>query len=182
MFSYANAAGTDAESRAGLPRGYRMTSARLQSAVARSKAQGRLALYFGCLGRLGHFLHKPTGPLLWDIPAELEIPWTLAHMDGGLLKNGERPDTYDGKVYWTCGGLTLWYALYWWDRSFDHRGASNSGFYVRGFAWPEAQDAFDYACSVFPQVVARQKHPLVLQEPVSALVSQPSRDTRKEGP
>lgn len=87
-------------------------------------------------------------------------------MDGGLLKNGERPDVYDGKVYWTCGGtpeMAFWYAFYWWDRSADARGASNSGFYVRGFGWPEAQEAFDYACQQFPWVIARQKHLLVLQ-------------------
>ena len=71
----------------------------------------------------------------------------------------------DGRVYWTAGGnKAFWYAFYWWDRSVDKRGASNSGFYVRGFGWPEAQAAFDYALSQFPHVVARQKYPLVLQE------------------
>ncbi len=86
-------------------------------------------------------------------------------MDAGLLKNGKRPDVCDGKVFWTCGGTTLWYAFFWWDRSVDRRGACNSGFYVRGFGWPEAQAAFDYACAEFPNVVARQRHPLILQDP-----------------
>jgi hypothetical protein len=85
-------------------------------------------------------------------------------MDTGLLKNGKHADSPDGRVWWTCGGLTFWYAFFWWDRSVDTRGACNSGFYVRGFGWPEAQEAFDYACAAYPQVVARQKHPLVLQE------------------
>lgn len=85
-------------------------------------------------------------------------------MDTGLLKNGEVLDTPTGKVYWTCGGKdAFWYAFYWWDRSVDSRGNSNSGFYVRGFGWPCAQEAFDYACSAFPAIVTRQKFPLVVQ-------------------
>lgn len=87
-------------------------------------------------------------------------------MDGGLLKNGKRRDVYDGKVFWTCGGLEFWYAFFWWDNSVDRRGASNSGFYVRGFGWPEATAAFEYACEQFPQVVGRQRQPLVLQDRV----------------
>lgn len=86
-------------------------------------------------------------------------------MDGGLLKNGKSTDVYDGKVFWTCGGLSFWYAFFWWDRSGDTRGASNSGFYVRGYGWPEAQQAFDYACAQFPHIVARQHQPLILIEP-----------------
>jgi hypothetical protein len=85
-------------------------------------------------------------------------------MDTGLLKNGKIPDVVSGKVYWTCGGdKSFWYAFYWWDRSVDSRGSSNSGFYVRGFGYPEMQEAFDYACSLFSNVIARQPHPLVLQ-------------------
>lgn len=88
-------------------------------------------------------------------------------MDGGLLNNGKRSDVYDGKVFWTCGGrdlkTDLWFAFYWWDRSIDRRGASNSGFYVHGFPWPEAEAAFAFACSQWPQVITRQRQPLVLQ-------------------
>ncbi len=85
-------------------------------------------------------------------------------MDTGLLKNGEHDDIYDGRVFWTCGGLSFWYAFFWWDRSGDSRGNSNSGFYVRGFGWPEAPAAFAYACEQFPGIVARQRLPLILQE------------------
>jgi hypothetical protein len=137
---------------------------RLAQAVEAGRQQGKLALYFGCWNQLGHYLHGPGGmgerEALQRAP---RLPWSMAHMDGGLLKNGKHRDTYDGKVFWTCGGRTFWYAFFWWDRSKDTRGASNSGFYVRGFGWPEPQEAFDYACSVFPNVVGRQHHPLVLQ-------------------
>lgn len=142
---------------------------RLQKAIDAGKAQGKLALYFGCMDRPGHYLHDSSGRTVRDEQQKDKgFPWSLALMDGGLLKNGKRPDIYDGKVYWTAGGLSFWYSFFWWDRSVDSRGASNSGFYVRGFGWPEAQEAFDYACGVFPRVVVRQRQPLILQEPVPA--------------
>lgn len=94
------------------------------------------------------------------------FPWTLGLLDGGLLRNGKREDIPDGRVYWTCGGTSLdelWYAFYWWDRSVDKRGQCNSGFYVYGFKRDDAEAAFAYACTVYPNVVARQKFPLDLQ-------------------
>lgn len=133
----------------------------LQAAVAAGQALGKLALYFGCWERTGHYLHSPGGGHIWE-PRAAGLPWSLGLMDGGLLK---RPDVYDGRVYWTAGGLSFWYAFFWWDRSVDSRSASNSGFYVRGFGWPEPQAAFDYAAAEFPKVVARQARPLILQEP-----------------
>jgi hypothetical protein len=139
-------------------------SRKLQAAIDAGREQGRLALFFGA-NPMGHYLHHPSGQKIWnncDVPA---LPWNVGLMDGGLLKNGKRPDVYDGKVYWTVGGLSLWYAFFWWDRSGDTRRASNSGFYVRGFGWPETTAAFEYACSQFPRIVARQHHPLVLQAP-----------------
>lgn len=127
---------------------------------------GKLALYFGCWDRVGHYLHHQDGKTIYDPKVQLAgFPWSVGLLDGGLLNNGKRADICDGKVFWTCGGSTFWYAFFWWDRSVDGRGASNSGFYVRGFGWPEARWAFDYACAAFPKVVARQKQPLALQAP-----------------
>lgn len=137
---------------------------KLQAAIDLGRQQGRLALFFGA-DPMGHYLHHPNGRKLWESDRPQGFPWTDGLMDGGLLKNGKRPDVYDGKVYWTCGGTAFWYAFFWWDRSGDSRGASNSGFYVRGFGWPEAEAAFAYASEVFPHIVKRQKHPLILQEP-----------------
>jgi hypothetical protein len=135
---------------------------RLEIAVEAGKVLGKAALYFGCWDQPGHFLHDPEGGHVWHPPSD--FPWTERHMDSGLLANGEIKDDPTGRVYWTCGGdKAFWYAFYWWDRSGDRRGACNSGFYVRGFGWPEAPAAFDYACAAFPRIVARQKYPLVLQ-------------------
>jgi hypothetical protein len=141
----------------------------LQLAIDKGKEKGKLALYFGCWDRSGHFLHDINGSTVWHnygLPSDL--PWDETVMDGGLLKNGKIPDVPNGKVYWTCGGSeAFWYAFYWWDRSIDKRGACNSGIYVRGFSWPESREAFEYGCSQFPFVIKRQKFELVLQEKIN---------------
>lgn len=134
----------------------------LESAVEAGKRLGKKALYFGCWKGPGHFLYETGGGRLYGLPKD--FPWTESLMDSGLLKNGKVKDHPTGKVHWCCGGKVFWYAFYWWDRSVDTRGASNSGFYVRGFGWPEVRDAFDYACREFYFVVERQKHRLILQE------------------
>jgi hypothetical protein len=126
------------------------------------------ALYFGCLREIGHYLHDELTKRSTGSPREHypDFPWKIGHLDGRLLKNGKVPDKPDGRVWWTCGGRpVLWFAFYWWDRSVDHRGASNSGFYVRGFEIGQVQEAFDYACKAWPQVVERQPHPLTLVLP-----------------
>ena len=124
----------------------------------------KLALYFGCLGEAGHYVHSPRG---WttslDPRNQYGTPWSIRHMDGGLLTNRKVPDQPDGRVHWTHGGRPhFWHAFFWWDRSADQRGASNSGFYVRGFAMHCESESFAYALEQWPQVVKRQLHQLVL--------------------
>lgn len=136
----------------------------LENSIQSGKMLGKKVLYFGCWRDAGHFLHDTGGHHIYDSERPSDLPWDESIMDGGFLKNRGVRDLPTGQVYWTCGGSkAFWYAFYWWDRSVDTRGACNSGFYVRGFGWPEAQAAFDYACVQFPHVVKRQKHPLVLQ-------------------
>jgi hypothetical protein len=128
------------------------------------KRPEKRALYFGCTSG-GHFLQSDKNERDSLDPKEDHpgFPWDHRLVDGGLLKNGKIPDTPNGKVYWTCGGKPdLWHAFYWWDRSRDKRPGSNSGFYVRGFGRGEVEAAFAYACSVWPKIVDRQKHPLEL--------------------
>lgn len=135
----------------------------LENSIEAGIMLGRKALYFGCWNSPGHFLHDVSGRTVYGERLPSDLPWEEWTMDTTLLNNGKIPDEPSGKVYWTCGGLAFWYAFYWWDRSVDKRRACNSGFYVRGFGYPKAQEAFDYACSQFPRVVERQAHPLVLQ-------------------
>ena len=137
----------------------------LDESIKNGKALGKLALYFGCWEQTGHYLHGPGGVSIWEMNGlPNDLPWDQYIMDTGLLKNGKIHDSPNGKVYWTCGGyVAFWYAFYWWDRSVDRRGACNSGFYVRGFGYPESQEAFEYACAQYPNVVKRQLFPLELQ-------------------
>lgn len=124
-------------------------------------ADTRRALYFG-YGSGGHFLRLSTCESTLD-PARIPtFPWSIRLLDTGLLENRKVPDVCDGRVHWTGGGTPFWFAFFWWDRSGDRRGKSNSGFYVQGFAHTEARAAFEYACSQWPDVVKRQRHPLVL--------------------
>src|ERR1051326_5917094 len=114
----------------------------LQKAIDEGTRLGKMALYFGCWDTAGHYLHDTGGSTLYGNEIPDDLPWDEGIMDGALLNNGKVKDIPDGKVYWTCGGsMAFWYAFYWWDRSVDTRGAFNSGFYVRGFGWPEAQAA-----------------------------------------
>lgn len=124
----------------------------------------KLALYFGCADQSGHFLHGlPRRGSTLNPGEETDMPWTIGHLDTGLLANGKVPDEVTGRVYWTCGGVkSYWYAFFWWDRSGDKRGASNSGFYVRGFERNQVEAAFAFACSKWPKIVERQKKPLYL--------------------
>lgn len=133
----------------------------------------KAAYYFGPRRRAGHYLwtedHNST---LEPRQVDRAFPWDIGLLDGGLLKNRGVPDAPDGRVHVVCGGRPLWFAFVWWDRSVDTRGACNSGFYVRGFG-PEvitraeviaaAPHAFEFACETWPDVVARQAFPLVLQ-------------------
>jgi hypothetical protein len=130
--------------------------------IENGKLLGKEALYFGCWEGPGHYLHNTKGH--YSISTPVGFPWDIGLVDSGLLKNRKVPDIPTGKVYWTCGGdKTFWYAFYWWDRSIDKRGNCNSGFYVRGFGWPESDIAFAYACEQYPQIIKRQIHRLVLQ-------------------
>lgn len=124
-------------------------------------AETKRALYFGCSGGYGHYLHV-HGRRHIDTEAVPGFPWNIGHLDGGLLKK-ERRDVTDGRVFWTCGGTPLWLAFYWWDRSIDHRRGSNSGFYVQGFDVARRGNALEYACAAYPEVYQRQRFKLVLQ-------------------
>lgn len=140
------------------------------------------ALYFG-YGSGGHFLRggpRNTIDPQNDIPG---FPWDIGLLDTGLLKNREVPDDPDGRVHWTGGGHPFWFAFFWWDRSGDKRGQSNSGFYVEGFGPKESREAFAFACAQWPDVVARQLYPLVLTDlPQQAPTEQKYLDIVFDGP
>lgn len=125
------------------------------------------AFYTGCLRKSGHYfwINRHTSELygtkifhhIPDFISSWEKLW-----DGGLLKNGKHPDVYDGKVF-AVPAKGPWIAFVWWDNSVDERSGSNSGFYVSGFEWSDRGTALAFAMQRWPEVVERQRHPLVLQ-------------------
>lgn len=123
-----------------------------------------IAYYFG-YGDGGHFLRMPNGRSTLDPERDVGngFPWSIGLLDTGLLKNRRAPEPPDGRVHWTASS-NLWHAFFWWDRSGDKRPACNSGFYVHGFPYNCREYAWDFACKAWPDVVARQLHPLVLVE------------------
>ncbi len=145
------------------------------------------AFYTGCLNRHGHYFWQDSrsngmlygSEILRTFP-DFPDAW-VTRWDGELLKNGRHTDVYDGKVWSTFAKvtprvpvayvdpppmtmITPWHAFIWWDNSIDKRPGSNSGFYVSGFEWPERDAAFEFAKEQWPDVVARQHFPLILQE------------------
>lgn len=113
------------------------------------------ALYFGCLNDHGHYLFDEQGICLksHSVPS---LP-AVAFLDGGLLNRLKVLDRPDGRVYHSHLG-NGWHAFVWWDRSYDTRSSSHSGFYVREVA--TTQEGWDYALQVFPKVIARQRFQL----------------------
>lgn len=125
------------------------------------------AFYTGTMGQPGHYFwitprksHLYTREIMADVPDFIEC-WAKM-WDGGLLKNGKRPDRYDGKVF-AVPAKGPWTAFVWWDKSDDARNGSNSAFYVSGFEWADRAAALAFAMEKWPQVITRQRHPLSLQ-------------------
>lgn len=132
-------------------------------------ATSKISLYFGFVEGYGHGLclndrHRVDPS---DVPG---FPWGYELLDAGLLRNRKVPDDPNGVVHWVGGGRPFWLGFFWWDRSGDKRGASNSGFYVQGFSHHELQPALDYARQAWPRVTARQLFPLTLQQAIDAHV------------
>ena len=118
-------------------------------------------LYFGCIGRAGHFLwsREGTGRPCTD-RRDRELAQRLGGLDGALCWNSksgryshERDET-EGLAFVTH--REGWTALAFWDRSVDGRGACNSAFLAEGtltFAqivrharlrWPEVWARFPF--------------------------------------
>lgn len=123
--------------------------------------------YTGTLGGHGHYFwqnahasHLYAREIMHTVPDFIEC-WAKM-WDGGLLKNGRRPDRYDGKVF-AVPAKGPWIAFVWWDNSIDERPGSNSGFYVFGFDWEDRDKALAFAMGQWPEVVARQRQPLQLE-------------------
>lgn len=116
-------------------------------------------LYFGCIGRPGHFLiegNKSVYRVDWD------IPWTDGELDMTLCPGvkkvsyghtAEREDQVEGRAKLTH--RDGWTALAFWDRSGDHRYNSNSVFIIEGIH--DAIRAIALAHDSYPRIWERFK-------------------------
>lgn len=92
-------------------------------------------LYFGCIGRPGHYLWAKEGDRMVEAwRRETEVRHRLGGtLDGALCWNGRKEsgrDETEGRAFLTHRGG--WTALAFWDRSVDRRGACNSVFLAPG--------------------------------------------------
>lgn len=81
-------------------------------------------LFFGCWGRIGHFLWLPNGQ--WP-ESDAFLPWkridgVLAPQYGGEQVEGSAEIHHKGG----------WTALAWWDRSVDTRDGSTAVLFAEG--------------------------------------------------
>lgn len=112
-------------------------------------------IYFGCIGRAGHFLYNSDGRTIYPRRGEW-FPWGLDEIDGPLQPQTEEQveglcvlHRRDG---WTC--------IAWWDRSEDSRPNSNSALFVEGYR--DFEQMVGELSQHFPQVMLRQNCELKL--------------------
>lgn len=87
--------------------------------------------YFGCVGGIGHHLHKPSehGPVRPDRREHRKVAW-MKICDGGLgLEDIDGGNTEGCGIWAYVRGYSI---VSFWDRSIDSRGGSTSSFLVKG--------------------------------------------------
>lgn len=123
------------------------------------KSTERQPWFFGCWGRIGHYLWSPAGELYRHQSAGL--PWS--DVDGVLCPGNRNRhgdvddrDQLEGLVRlhskdgWTCAA--------WWDRSVDKRSGSNAALFVPGAH--DGASILDIGRREFPSVFAQYTYEL----------------------
>lgn len=122
------------------------------------------SFYFGVWdSNLGHYLRDTMGKTYWDVPAG--FPWEPHEIDGRLTQHTcKKIQSYCG-----CGSLpegvaithhkSGWTAIGFWDRSADHRGASNGNFFFKGDH--SFSEMLELAKKNFPHIMDRVKFDIV---------------------
>lgn len=134
--------------------------------------------YFGCWEQSGHYWRAPGGFKGGrEIEAQLPEPLRGNGMGGGMDSKwcpGSAPGAPHKKTRAEVEGEAAlhhvdgWTILAWWDRSVDHRGASNSNLVARGLhSWATM---LEIGKAQFPSVMKRQRVHMVL------VVAPPPRD------
>lgn len=103
--------------------------------------------FFGKLKEPGHYLYGPDRRQVF-LSGKSVLPFREGILDGGLLPTNEQ---IQGKTFLSI--INGWTIVSMWDRSGDHRGASNSSFLAEGIMTREELMAL--ARQVFPDIVER---------------------------
>lgn len=127
------------------------------------------AYYFGCWKDTGHYWHDRSGrSILHRFDERFPESLRKGHIDGNfcpgapveLYGRHSRPEVEgEASLHYIEG----WTVLAWWDRSVDHRSASNSALVVKGTY--DFTAILEIAKAQYPHVMKRQRQPLVLVEP-----------------
>lgn len=121
-------------------------------------------LYFGCVGRVGHYVYVPGdhGPVTPHFMRGRKLTWTTI-CDGGLM-DCNREEQIEGVATWShIKGYSI---VSFWDRTVDSRFGSSSSFLVRGMH--SFSEVIEAAREVFPSIFKRFKFNITLIEKVPA--------------
>lgn len=120
----------------------------------------RILLYFGCVGKRGHYMWKDETTSGRPLQFLVEIPDlsdVLAHSIERRIDGEFAPSiTLTESIYQEC---LLWPVriVGWHDRSVDNRINSNSA--LVGYGYDTGDQMLDDAAYLFPSVIARQPRP-----------------------
>lgn len=122
-------------------------------------SQERCLLYFGCVGRSGHYLFGKGEVSVKQY--DLRFPDANHHLveafyRGGMLDGVLTPkDAAQGKYQESI--IPPFRLVAWGDYTVDSRGGSNS--VLIGYGYESAEQMLDDAPKCFPSVMARQSRP-----------------------
>lgn len=122
-----------------------------------SKSTERQPWFFGCWGRIGHYLWSPAGVLYRRESARL--PWSDIDC---VLCPGNRNRHGDVKPLDQIEGAARlhvkddWTALAWWDRSVDTRSGSNAAIFIPGVH--DVHSALTIGRETFPSMFAQYEY------------------------
>ena len=119
-----------------------------------SKSTERQPWFFGCWGRIGHYLWAPDGSLHRHQSARLPWPNIDAVLcPGNRNRHGdfEPKDQTEGLA--RLHHLDDWTCVAWWDRSVDKRHGSNAALFVPGTL--DMAQALAIGAEKFPSMFAQ---------------------------
>lgn len=111
-------------------------------------------LYFGCLGRAGHYLHDKTKAYSHQ-PRWSSTAWGTA-IDGGIFDSS--PKKWEPGVVHHAQNAG-WSVVYWADYSVDSRPGSHSTFVAHALL--SKDELISLARAQWPEIFGRKRYPVL---------------------